>query len=97
MKVDNHSNNQAGPTSRAIYSLEKKHMTTIIKVLVAILGLIVLFGGFKFLMTSLDKSEVVSCLELVKNAEQYQQFSITEVEKTMCLRHGITIDAPVVK
>lgn len=72
-------------------------MTYVIKFLVAILAITALFGMWKLVNASLDKSEVVSCLEFVENAEKFQQFFITKSENEMCLRHGITIQTRVTK
>jgi hypothetical protein len=45
--------------------------------------------------TSLDKSEVVSCLELQEQARVYGGFYLTSWQNEMCVAHQIEINAPV--
>lgn len=67
-------------------------LNTILVALVAIL-----FGAVALLVvnTSLDKSEVVSCLELQEQARVYGGFYLTEWQNEMCAVHQIEINAPV--
>lgn len=54
---------------------------------------VVIFG----LNTSLDKSEVVSCLKWEEQAQEYRGFFLTQNQADMCDRKGIHIDAPISK
>lgn len=48
-------------------------------------------GIFSFIMASLDKSEVVSCLELQEQAREFGGFYLTDWQSEMCEAHNIVI------
>lgn len=50
---------------------------------------------FHLVLTSLDKSEVVSCLELQEQAREFGGFYLTDWQDEMCKAHNIVINAEV--
>lgn len=52
-------------------------------------------GLFSLVTTSLNKSEVVSCLKLQEQAVEYGGFYLTDWQSDMCEAHRIIINAPV--
>lgn len=50
---------------------------------------------FQLVLTSLDKSEVVSCLKLAEQAQEFGGFYLTDWQAEMCEAHNIVINAEV--
>lgn len=71
-----------------------------IKEVAQVFGVIVLacFVGvtlFHMVLTSLDKSEVVSCLKLQEQAREFGGFYLTDWQAEMCEAHRIIINTEV--
>lgn len=52
---------------------------------------------FHIVLTSLDKSEVVSCLKLQEQARDFGGFYLTDWQAEMCDKHQIIINAEVIQ
>jgi len=62
--------------------------------MIVIACLVALFA-FTLIETSLNRSEVVSCLKLQKQSKQFAEFTLAPWEEEMCATHSITINSPV--
>ncbi len=65
-------------------------------VLIAAIVALALWGFARILSASLDKSEVVSCVQWEDWAQSFKpHFFLLKWQDEMCRVHGIVIDAPI--
>ncbi len=60
-------------------------------IILILLGIIMAFA----IMVGINRQEITTCRQYEKWAKEYTMFYLTELEKEMCDKWGIKVDAPV--